>query len=370
MSDLHGIIHLLRGDFTAVRNRLYTASEWRNLTDGQREAIESARRRSALGLSRLDAITPPAPDPPPITPPPPDPPPPPVPVRPTLERPYPEHPVHRPIPDDARDWSGAGAVAITPGLHFDFGYDSPGVWPVGIGVEYTLVIVGREVRVIAPETIRVGAGSDRPLVLIDVRGGLEYRLWRAEIIGRRVTCENGNILELGTGRKLHGGNVTGSGLSYTKGLLRPYGVRDGIDHALRISASYIGAPHVLPALHSDQRGEAPPKVPMGARLYLPRSVDLGPILERIRARLPNPLHQRLAVEVARALQRYGATYSDGGGFPHTVYCEGASADWVPLIGEPTGTYDGHPTYNAIGRAINAELPWALMRITDDPRLGS
>ncbi|WWT39957.1 hypothetical protein [Microcystis phage Mae-JY09] len=361
MGDLHDA---LRADLTAIRNRLDTVAGYRVLNPVQREAVLAVQRRADLALARLAAppVTPPPPDPPPVEPPPP-------PVEPSPTNPYPTHPVHRPIPADARQLEG---ITLRPGIHLDAGYESPMVYPAWTGVTWTVVLPGHEAQVLAPADIRAGAGSDHALVILDMEAGVEYRMWRANVdaAARRITCQNGNVIRLGTHEVLAGGDVTGSGMSYTVGMAYLDELAAGvISHALRISASYIGGRFVPPATKTDQTGAAPPEAPMGARVYLPADVDLAPILAAIDAALAHPAHRRIGRALATAIQSHGMILSDGGGFANTVYVQGAPLPALEAaMGPATGSYDGYPTWNAVGRAVSAALPWDRMRVTDDPRL--
>lgn len=315
------------------------------------------------------------------------------------QRPFdPQHPVYQPIPANCPLYVHSSAIVSKIAsqhreLGFDTGRESAAVF-VGKPTDPTwkLTIQNKQYNVRAPDNIRAGTGYDYPLVLLDPasapHGGhpVEYRLWQANInrSARTVTSSGGGIgvyandgrsvadvAVPGRGTRALGmaeifGQNTGSGNSYTVGMIRPIDVQRGrIDHAIRVA---IGYPHsqrwFWPANRTEQQAPAAAlnsHCPMGCRIFLDPSVDVNAVADRVAARLSHPKHKAFARMVIVALQEYGMIALDGTTGSHNIYMEGdASANWDALIG-PKNAYG---SYNDIARAISAELPWERMRIAD------
>lgn len=305
-------------------------------------------------------------------------------------RPFdPSHPVYQPIPDDCPLASYSDAVVrnLIDGGHDTFNFDTSGETPpiyVGTASDpaWTLEIEGADFLIHAPADITAGTGADYPLIVLDessdAYGGhpVEYRMWQATIDASalRVTCNGGGVGVYANDGRVHGfgdggralgqaeiyGQNTGSGNSYTVGMIRPIDIEEGrIPHAIRVAASYIGGSFIWPATKTDQSGDVPPEAPMGARIFLDHAVDLEPIFAGLESRLDDPQNARAARIFVTALQEYGLILLDGTGSGNNVYFEHEdTADWAPWMGPP----NGYGTYNDIARAVAAEIPWDRLRV--------
>ncbi|MBI5310575.1 MAG: hypothetical protein HZB14_06055 [Actinobacteria bacterium] len=214
--------------------------------------------------------------------------------------------------------------------HADFG---SGTWNGGpIGIPYT--VVGkrqRRVRVsfeYADESDRRrypiprkapieggrNATGDRHVIVVDRDRCRLYELYAAypRRGGRSWRAGSGAIWSMRSNRLRPAGwtSADAAGLPILPGLARYEEVAAGeIDHALRFTAPRTRRAYVYPARHFASSDDDPDLPPMGARLRLKASVDIGEF----------PSQSRV---VLRALQRYGMILADNGspwyvsGAPH------------------------------------------------------
>jgi hypothetical protein len=313
-------------------------------------------------------------------------------------RPFdPDHPVYQPIPENCPLYIHSDEIIenIVSGfqrLNFDTGADSP---PIYIGhsydPEWTLVIHGKSFKVRAPADIKAGSGVDYPLVIFDRSSSeynghpVEYRMWQANIdpVNRRVTCNGGGVgvyandgrilddiqTQQGKVKRALGqadifGQNTGSGCSYTVGMIRPVSIENGrIDHAIRVA---IGYPHgnrwFWPATRTEWWGaHVNHNAPMGARIFIDHAVDVDSLATVVEKELSHPLNKAFARIFIVALQEFGMIALDGSG-GNNIYFESAqTADWESVIG-PKNAWG---TYNDIMRAIVKHLPWHMLRVADE-----
>lgn len=309
---------------------------------------------------------------------------------PARDRPFdPIHPIYQPIPANCQlDPTSTEVINyIINNGHNTFLFDVAGETPpiyVGAANDpiWTLQIQGQAFNVHAPMNIQAGTGSDYPLIILDEssttygNNPVEYRMWQATIdqANKEVTCNGGGVGVYANDGRIHSygkggralgqaeifGQNTGSGNSYTVGMIRPLDIIEGrIPHAIRVATAYIGGTFIWPATKTDQSGSVPPRAPMGARIFLDHSVNLTPIYNGLASRLSDPLNLKLAELFVQALQEYGMMMSDGTGQGHNVYFENEmTADWVPLIG-PVNAYG---SYNDVARAVEKEIPWDQLRV--------
>jgi hypothetical protein len=200
---------------------------------------------------------------------------------------------------------------------------------------------------LARESIRIPAnaapapGEDGSMVVIN--GDTGYDFWRA----RRLSATSWSA---GWGTRFSfagngaGGGATGSGVPLLAGLPRLGEIEHGqIRHALGfITANTCASRHRYPASKTDGWSHRPDCVPLGARIQLDPSIDVGSIPgitagERI---------------VARALQLYGA------------YCKNTGAARLAFgFQDPIGTRNPYP---ALGFRWDyyamAHIPWSDLRV--------
>lgn len=217
-------------------------------------------------------------------------------------------------------------------------------------------------------------------------GGIpvEYRMWRVVInsSAKTVSCQGGGVSNISntgqitgasyrkagfTGQatghaEIHGQN-TGSGESYTVGMIRPADVRAGsINHAIRIACPYprfwnqVANSYVYPATRSEDQLYAAKLIsymPMGARLSFQRTYNWTAAADAAANRLSDAKNKAFARMFIKAWYEYGLIALDGGG-THNVYMEAdMTAKWTDLIGKKNGS----GTYNDIARAVTASVDW-------------
>jgi hypothetical protein len=317
---------------------------------------------------------------------------------PAEKRPFdPDHPVYQPIPPNCPLYVYSSEIVSNIAenfklIRFDVGGETP---PIYVGQPsdplWTLTIAGKDFKVHAPDNIKAGTGSDYPLVILDKSSPdfqgypVEYRMWQASInlSQHKVTCNGGGVgvyandgrvlndITTQPGRvkralgqaELHGQN-TGSGCSYTVGMIRPIDIQRGqIDHAIRVAIGYPHPRHWFwPALRTETWGaDLNKNCPMGARIFLDPSVNVNAIADIIdgytNLDAKNKVFARMFLV---ALQKYGLIALDGSN-GNNIYLEAdETADWEPLIGK----VNSYGTYNDIGRAIADNLPWNMLRVAD------
>lgn len=301
------------------------------------------------------------------------------------KRPFdPAHPIYQPVPANPSlaSYSATVAANITQQIGLDTGGDSPPVY-IGTATDplWQATIQGTIFSFRAPEGIVAGTGSDYPMVVLDKANAqfngfpVEFRMWQAtpNTSTHVITNSNGGVgIYNNDGARragnrargqaeIHGSN-TGSGCSYTVGMVRPHEIAQGrIDHAIRVAALYSASDFVWPAIVSDGTGLRP-DAPMGSRIFLDRSVALGPLNTLIDGEIPssNPKGRAGAKTLLKAIQEFGFCVLDSGGGGHNIYMEGSgTADWTSALGPADPTF---LTWNFIGRAIKDVIPWDQMRV--------
>lgn len=315
-------------------------------------------------------------------------------------RPFdPDHPVYHPIPPNCPLYEYSSLIVANIAANYTkISIDDQGETPpIYVGQPsdpiWRVTIAGKQFNVHAPSNMSPGTGDDYPLIILDRASPdynghpVEYRMWRAVLNkntnpwtitnqggGVGVYANDGRILDdiqtqsglvpraLGQA-EIYGQN-TGSGCSYTVGMIRPIDIQRGrIDHAVRVA---IGYPHPTrwfwPALRTETWNQPPNNnmAPMGARIFIDHSVDIVALQNAVAARLSDPKNKAFAKMLVKAMQEYGFIALDGAS-KNNVYLEGRNtADWVSLIG-PRNAWG---TYDDIGRAIEAELDYSKLRVAD------
>jgi hypothetical protein len=313
-------------------------------------------------------------------------------------RPFdPDHPVYHPIPPNCPLYEYSSLIVANIAANYTkISIDDQGETPpIYVGQPsdpiWRVTIAGKQFNVHAPSNMSPGTGDDYPLIILDRASPdynghpVEYRMWRAVLNkntnpwtitnqggGVGVYANDGRILDdiqtqsglvpraLGQA-EIYGQN-TGSGCSYTVGMIRPIDIQRGrIDHAVRVA---IGYPHPTrwfwPALRTETWNQPPNNnmAPMGARIFIDHSVDIVALQNAVAARLSDPKNKAFAKMLVKAMQEYGFIALDGAS-KNNVYLEGRNtADWVSLIG-PRNAWG---TYDDIGRAIEAELDYTKLRV--------
>jgi hypothetical protein len=224
---------------------------------------------------------------------------------------------------DTRPVAGNSAEIISSigagtGLHADFG---SGLWegaPIGIPI----TVVGRrqaESRVSfeyadesdrgpypIPRNVKIEGGrsstGDRHALIVDRYACRLYELYALYPKSRGWRAGSGAIWSLRSNRLRPAGwtSADAAGLPILPGLARYDEVRRGvIDHALRFTVQRTRRAYVFPARHFASNSTDPSLPPMGLRLRLKASFDVGG-------------YPRQARIMLAALKRYGMLVADNG----------------------------------------------------------
>jgi hypothetical protein len=265
---------------------------------------------------------------------------------------------------------------------------------------YEVEIEGRTERIRVPAGAMPGSGDDHPLVVLnpthpDHDRHVELRVWQASIDhdDRRISGSGAGLFHYNNdGARLNPdgsrsvstalrGFGTGSGLSYTAGLLRPQDIAAGrIPHAIRVAWGCNGFTDgfVPPAVRTDQSaGRCGGGVPEEARVDMGMRLRLDPAVRCEERRAPVlPGRGDSARETAflrilcRALQEYGLIIMDGTVADGLViYMENeATADWRSVAGSTHyGGYgyivrDATTPPDGLDRTGEHGIPWDRMQV--------
>lgn len=192
------------------------------------------------------------------------------------------------------DFSAAGGYGIpinlvspsTPKVPVSFGYadeSDPGPYPI-------------------PAAPLIEGGSDRHLLMWDKASCMLYELFAAAEGGSGWTAGSGAIWNLRSNALRPDGwtSADAAGLPILPGLVRYDEVARGvITHALRFTAPRTSTAHIYPARHDAGESGSASLPPMGLRVRLKSSVDIGAFGPQARV-------------VLAALQRYGMILADNG----------------------------------------------------------
>jgi hypothetical protein len=236
------------------------------------------------------------------------------------------------------------SIGLDAHVHADFG---SGKWDGGpIGIPFDVVShktkLSRVSFEYADESNRVGypiprgvhieggphATGDRHALLVDKSNCRLYELYDLRHTGHGWTAGSGAVWSLRSNHLRPAGwtSADAAGLPIFPGLARWDEVARGtIDHALRFTAPQTRRAYVYPARHYASDSNDPSLPPMGLRVRLKASVDVGSFPQQARV-------------VLRALQRYGMILADNGS---PWYVSGApnshwSNDQLHSLGRLTG----------------------------------
>lgn len=298
-----------------------------------------------------------------------------------------QHPVYIEVPAGAKsDQYESQIIAYAKTrwqIQFDTGGESPNIWVAKASDPVYTLPNGQKIQ--CPTNAKQGTGSDYPAVVWDPVRKIEARMWQAKFdhTNRRITC-NGlgigsydNVNPKAMGQAEIYGQNTGSGNSYTVGILRPrHFAGDGeIDVATRVACGFLrSVVFQWPATRTEGGSNAGyltssvGGIQMGARVYLALSdgqiaalADSAVALAAKEAGFTDPKWKTFFVKLLRGWRKYGFIPLDGTGSGINVYMEGAlTADWVSAIGKPKS----NGTYNFLGRALAAVFPWSYVKICD------
>ena len=202
------------------------------------------------------------------------------------------------------------AIGLSAHLHPDFGSYS------GYGIPYNIVgsatprstvrfqYAGESDRVKypIPAKPKIEGGSDRHLLMVDTNACRLYELYAAAKTGSGWTAGSGAVWDLRSNAVRPAGwtSADAAGLPIMPGLIRYDEVaRGAILHAIRFTAPSTCAGYIYPARHEAGSGLCDARPPMGLRVRLKASVDIGGF---------GP-HARI---ILTALKRYGMLLADNG----------------------------------------------------------
>jgi hypothetical protein len=176
--------------------------------------------------------------------------------------------------------------ASTPRVSVTFGYadeSDPGPYPI-------------------PAAPLIEGGSDRHMLLWDKAACFLFELYAAASSGGAWTAGSGAIWDLRSNALRPDGwtSADAAGLPILPGLVRYDEVaRGAILHALRFTAPRTRTAHIYPARHDAGESGSASLPPMGLRVRLKASVDIGGFGPQARV-------------ILTALQRYGMILADNG----------------------------------------------------------
>ena len=153
-----------------------------------------------------------------------------------------------------------------------------------------------------PARARVEGGSDRHVLVVQRGRCRLYELYGARRVGGRWVASNGAVWNLASDRLRPKGwtSADAAGLPITPGLARPDEASAGaIRHALRFTAARTQRAYVAPARHVASSDRDPNLPPMGTRVRLKASFNLGG-------------YHGQSLAILRALKTYGMLLADNG----------------------------------------------------------
>ena len=153
-----------------------------------------------------------------------------------------------------------------------------------------------------PARARVEGGSDRHVLVVQRGRCRLYELYGARRTGGRWVASNGAVWNLASDRLRPKGwtSADAAGLPITPGLARPDEASAGaIRHALRFTAARTQRAYVAPARHFASSDRDPNLPPMGTRVRLKASFNLGG-------------YHGQSLAILRALKTYGMLLADNG----------------------------------------------------------
>ena len=153
-----------------------------------------------------------------------------------------------------------------------------------------------------PANPKIEAGSDRHLLMWDKSACKLYELYAATKTSLGWHAGSGAIWDLRSNALRPDGwtSADAAGLPILPGLVRYDEVAAGaIRHAIRFTAPVTRSAHIYPARHDAGAGNSTSYPPMGLRLRLKASVDIGHFSPRMRI-------------ILTAMRRYGIILADNG----------------------------------------------------------
>jgi hypothetical protein len=153
-----------------------------------------------------------------------------------------------------------------------------------------------------PPNPRIEGGSDRHLLVWDLAACRLYELFAAERTSSGWRAGSGASWNLKSNALRPDGwtSADAAGLPILPGLVRYDEVASGeIRHAIRFTAPVTRDTHIYPARHHAGAGSSASLPPMGLRVRLKASFDIGGFTPRVQV-------------ILRAMQRYGMILADNG----------------------------------------------------------
>lgn len=213
-------------------------------------------------------------------------------------------------------------------------------------------------KVAIPKGVKLPAGDDSPIAILDPSTGQAYGLWQAKYDSTTDswTASWGGMTPLNGNGVDTSGSGTGSGISRYAGVVGADEFQTAIDnntglnHALVFSTDIAGSTYVGPARKSDGAnlaGVATP-IPEGARVQLDPSINVDAI----------PGITPGEKVIAKTLQTYGAYVVDQGGsrmaFSFETVPDATSTENVGAVYENAGlTWDYYDMNH---------IPWSSLRV--------
>ena len=153
-----------------------------------------------------------------------------------------------------------------------------------------------------PSSPAIEAGSDRHMLILDTDDCTDYETYDTQLTASGWTAESGAVWPLDTNTLRPEGwtSADSAGLPILAGLIRYDEVQAGaVNHAIRFTVNDTSQGHIHPATHDAATSSDPNAPPMGLRIRLKASYNIGSFTGN-------------SLVILRAMKKYGLMLADNG----------------------------------------------------------
>jgi hypothetical protein len=153
-----------------------------------------------------------------------------------------------------------------------------------------------------PSSPAIEAGSDRHMLILDTDDCTDYETYDTQLTASGWTAESGAVWPLDTNTLRPEGwtSADAAGLPILAGLIRYDEVQAGaVNHAIRFTVNDTSQGHIHPATHDAATSSDPNAPPMGLRIRLKASYNIGSFTGN-------------SLVILRAMKKYGLMLADNG----------------------------------------------------------